>query len=114
MFLTLPHSLQRIVRSLRKLRRPPNRRHSHRPNVLVLEGRWCPSGYNPTDLGTLGGTSSLANAINNATPAQVVGWADTASAEQHAFRWTQGGTNGVPTNKQMQDLGTLPGDTSSF
>ena len=51
--------------------------------------------YNVTDLGTLGGETSQANAINNA--GQVVGGASTKSGNNHAFLWRPG--------KGMQDLG---------
>lgn len=57
------------------------------------------------DLGTLGGAASAAQAIN--TRGQVVGWAETADGEVHAFLWsprTEHGTAG-----EMQDLGTLGG-----
>jgi probable HAF family extracellular repeat protein len=53
-----------------------------------------------TDLGTLGGRSSVALAINDA--GVVVGWADTPTGS-HAFRYA----NGV-----MTDLGTLGGANS--
>ena len=51
-----------------------------------------------TDLGTLGGPDSWANAINQR--GQVVGKADTAAGETHAFLWER---------ELMIDLGTLGG-----
>ncbi len=51
------------------------------------------------DLGTLGGDSSQANAINER--GQVVGMSVTAKGTQHAFLWENG---------RMTDLGTLVGD----
>lgn len=55
--------------------------------------------YAIIDLGTLGGNSSWAEAINDS--GQVVGHSDTGSGEQRAFLWTASGG--------MQDLGTLGG-----
>ena len=57
-----------------------------------------------TDLGTAGGNSSLANAVS-ADGSVVVGWADNASGQDRAFRWTSAGG--------MENLGTLGGDYSS-
>ncbi len=53
------------------------------------------------DIGTLGGTDTLASLINDA--GQVAGGSYTASMETHAFVWTNG---------KMQDLGTLGGTYS--
>ena len=59
------------------------------------------SSFTATDLGTLGGSWSVANAIND--NGQVVGVSETTSGERHAFLW-QNGT--------MVDLGTLGGSWS--
>src|SRR5436309_2609894 len=53
------------------------------------------------DLGTLGGTYSAAQAINNR--GEIVGESSTASGELHAFLWQDG---------TMIDLGTLGGEGS--
>jgi probable HAF family extracellular repeat protein len=55
------------------------------------------------DLGTLGGESSAATGLNDATPVQVVGQSDNALGQQRAFLWSNGA---------MQDLGTLGGSFS--
>src|SRR5688572_20333343 len=60
------------------------------------------NGYVVTDLGTLGGTTTVANYINNR--GEIVGTARLPSGLQHAFLYR----NGV-----MVDLGTL-GGTESF
>jgi probable HAF family extracellular repeat protein len=52
-----------------------------------------------TDLGTLGGGLSYANAINE--PGQVVGWAETSTGNNSAFLWDEG--------MGMTNLGTLGG-----
>ncbi|MHC4743629.1 MAG: LamG-like jellyroll fold domain-containing protein, partial [Planctomycetota bacterium] len=59
--------------------------------------------YEVVDLGTLGGSYSSAFGINDS--GQVVGVADTASGQPHAFVWDK--------NAGMVDLGTLGGSVSS-
>jgi probable HAF family extracellular repeat protein len=56
------------------------------------------------DLGTLGGSSSIARGINSS--GQVVGSSYTSAGEQHAFLYDEGAT------PKMQDLGTLGGSSS--
>jgi probable HAF family extracellular repeat protein len=55
--------------------------------------------YQVMDLGTLGGTASVARAINDR--GQVVGESTINSGENHAFIWENG---------RMRDLGLFPGD----
>jgi probable HAF family extracellular repeat protein len=74
--------------------------------------------YSALDLGTLGGSGGgQAHAINDS--GQVVGVADTGGVDAsgnpivHAFLWTPGGTDGVPSNPQMKDL-DANSNTESF
>jgi probable HAF family extracellular repeat protein len=77
---------------------------SYAAGILV----WCFSSgtiaapYSITPLGTLGGPTSTALAINNA--GQIVGYSDTSSGPHHAFLYSAG---------TMLDLGTLAGATTS-
>src|SRR5262245_59554934 len=86
-------------RERRKAGRP--RRANVKPWAEVLEDRTLLSSYAVTDLGTLGGSSSLAYGINDA--GQVVGEATTSGGYGHAFLYQNGG---------MADLGTLGGTYS--
>jgi probable HAF family extracellular repeat protein len=88
-----------LLRKSRGPSRPPGRRGL--PRLEALEDRCVPS-YTVTLLGTLGGADSIAYAIN--ASGQVVGQADLASGQSHAFL-ADGGT--------LQDLGTLGGDNSA-
>lgn len=73
------------------------------PSVTDV-GRGSPAtSFTRVDLGTLGGTSSYAAAINSG--GVVVGWSQTKSGDTHAFRWT--------ATAGMVDLGTLPGEQGS-
>lgn len=60
-----------------------------------------PPGYTLTDLGSLGGNATSANAINNA--GDVAGYSYTNTGQPHAFLWSK---------HKMTDLGTLGGNTS--
>src|SRR5207247_7702747 len=59
--------------------------------------------YSITDIGTLGGDSSEAAAVNSL--GDVVGAATTSAGASHAF---------LRRNGQMFDLGTLPGGSTSY
>src|SRR5207342_3492248 len=58
--------------------------------------------YQIVDLGTLGGSETVALDLSNS--GQVVGSSLTATGDRHAFSWTQAGG--------MVDLGTLGGSFS--
>jgi len=75
---------------------PANQLHA-----MVWEG-----GFFPTDLGTLGGTYSRAEAINNSST--IVGVSTTASDNLHAAMWVK-----VDGTWQIFELGTLEGGTTS-
>ena len=69
-----------------------------------------------SSLGTLGGPETQTREVcfnTSLSVPQIVGNSLTSSGSSHAFLWTQGGTNGVVGNRQMRDLGTLPGGTYS-
>src|SRR3974390_1069436 len=80
--------------------------------INVIAGNYRGSVYGGawTNLGTLGGARSYAAGLNDSE--RVVGYSLNASGLDHAFLWTPGGTDGVPGNVQMKDLGTLGGNSS--
>ncbi len=65
-----------------------------------------PNGIGMTDLGTLGGTGSIATDINDI--GQVVGFALTAEGESHAFVTGPNGVGMIGLNPLMSELGVLP------
>jgi probable HAF family extracellular repeat protein len=69
------------------------------PMSESVAARDVKGGTSSTDLGTLGGASAMATDIN--IQGTVVGWSETASGQDHAFRWS--------ARSGMIDLGTLPG-----
>ena len=91
------------ARNLRGRHGKRRSRASSRLAIESLEPRVLLSGYTIEDLGTLGGNSSQANAIN--AKGQVVGSAQLADGTSHAVLWDPG--------KAGQDLGTLGGSNST-
>lgn len=71
--------------------------------AFAFDGQWH-------DLGTLGGTESLSASINSS--GLVVGRSMLQNGQARAFLWTPGGTDGVPGNPEMKDLGTFGGAES--
>jgi probable HAF family extracellular repeat protein len=80
--------------------------------VNVTSGDYRAFLHNGTlmNLGTLGGDESLAAGINSLQ--QVVGSSRNPSGLPRAFLWTPGGTDGVPENPQMEELGIAIGSES--
>ena len=73
--------------------------------AVLYGGAW-------TNLGSLGGTSSFGQGMNDSL--QVVGRSRlTNGTVNRAFLWTPGGTNGIASNPQMKDLGTLAGGSEA-
>lgn len=68
---------------------------------LYSNGTW-------TNLGSLGGTNSAALSVNDA--GLVVGRSLNSNSLNRPFLWTPGGSDGVGSNPQMKDLGTLGGN----
>jgi probable HAF family extracellular repeat protein len=71
--------------------------------ALRYNGSW-------TGLGDLGGGESFAGGIDGS--GRVAGYSRLGSGLVHAFLWTPGGSDGIPGNPQMKDLGTFGGDNS--
>jgi probable HAF family extracellular repeat protein len=106
--------------------RKPSRRQRARLALEPLEERCVLSSYTITDLGTLGGPTSVAFGLNNG--GQVVGWGDTqqktgehvqvsyhhyvqvAVYTSHAFLWTPVTANG--TSGTMIDIDPNPKETA--
>src|SRR5262245_18246539 len=95
-------------------RRGPSvrRRNGYRPGFDMMEARCLLRTYNvPIDLGTIGAAILRVSATSvNTTTGQLVGSAQTVAGDinsYHPFLWTAGGTDGVPSNPQIKDLGGL-------
>src|SRR5262249_54307000 len=100
LFNVLIRNLGLLTRRRGQAGRPSGRRPTPRLRLESLEPR-CLLSYSVTDLGTLGGPTSAALAINSA--GQVVGTADLDATHAHAFLY----------NGALTDLGTLGGANSS-
>jgi len=81
--------------------------NSFRAILTVCAWSWAAGGaaapeYWPIDLGSLGGTQTVATGLNDL--GQVVGWSQDAAGRTQAFVWAYG---------TMTGLGFLPGGTAS-
>jgi len=70
----------------------------------------CETGYRITDLGTLGGTTSYAWAVNEW--GEVAGYAYLSGNSSRAFFWRDDNRNGSSDPGEMRNLGTLGGSVS--
>lgn len=112
----LPFAWQQPSGPMRTLTLPTGLSGSGGATSVSASGMWIagigsPTGFgvshavlwdghrSPTDLGTLGGGSSSASAVDD--KGTVVGWAETTRGIMHAFRYPRGG--------RMLDMGVLPG-----
>ncbi len=65
------------------------------------------------DLGTLGGSRSIAYGVN--ASGQIVGYAEISAGVNRAFLWSDDNSNGAPDAGEMKDLNTLlPGTGWTF
>lgn len=71
--------------------------------AIFMEGRRI-------DLGTLGGSESIAYALND--QGQVVGASRTAAGPWHAFLWSDANSDGAANPGEMRDLGAAKGRAS--
>lgn len=80
---------------------------------IVRAFRWTATDNKMQDLGTLGGARSWAFRVS-ADGNVVVGASDISDSSNtyHAFRWVKGANDGVSSNPEMYDLGTLGGNNS--
>ncbi len=72
--------------------------------AFFYDGGW-------TNLGTLGGNTSVAAGLNNGD--RVVGFSQNASGTRRGFIWTPSATDGVPGNPRMKEIGTFGGPESA-
>lgn len=80
---------------------------------IVRAFRWTATDNKMQDLGTLGGARSWAFRVS-ADGNVVVGASDISDSSNtyHAFRWVKDANDGVSSNPEMYDLGTLGGNNS--